>query len=109
MFMDSEDMRAFDQALRGLIAKAQERGFHLSPAEITRRMLIVQEANGYDPKDFDDLVLADNFSESEPERSDNLQQQRLIELARALATVERPFDSRKRRGLSSRPLRSNRH
>jgi hypothetical protein len=63
--MDIDEMRVFDLALRGLIAKAGETGSLLSSEEIARRMLLVQEAKVYDPDEFAKCVLAENFEKFE--------------------------------------------
>lgn len=70
MFMDSAEMQIFDLALHGLIAKAAETGKHVSPEEIARRMIIVQEAKVYDPEEFDRLVLMEDFAHFEISHQD---------------------------------------
>lgn len=63
--MDTAEMQIFDQALHGLIAKAAKARMRLSPEELARRMLIVQQARVDDPQEYERSVLAENFAEFE--------------------------------------------
>jgi hypothetical protein len=60
--METSEMQVFDLALKRLIEKAKSADKSLTPHEITRRMLIVQSAQIYDPDVFEACVLADDFS-----------------------------------------------
>ena len=85
MFMDADEMRIFDQALYGLIAKAAEAGRRLTPQEIARLMIIVQVAKVYDPDEFDRLVLLEDFADFEMDTFIKLPDTPFVEVAGALA------------------------
>jgi hypothetical protein len=84
MFMNSDDMRAFEQALKAVLLKSHEEKKPFTAQEIARRMLIVTAVEHYEPEELANVVLADNFAEFEKDSFVNFAEPRLVEIARSI-------------------------
>jgi hypothetical protein len=87
MFMNSDDMRVFEQAWRDLQLRAREENKPFTAQEIARRMFVVMAVEIYEPEELAKIVLADNFAQFEMDSCVNFAEPRLVEITRFIETA----------------------